>query len=290
MMVDVGAVAGGDLLQRQAQRHVVRCRRRPIPRARPCRSSAERAELAHGFLAGRWCSRSQSRGVAGRAARPARSRAHGVADQSVLLFGSSIAWPASRPMLDRASAGRSRRRRCTAHATPRRCDAALALQAAPSSVTRIRAPDAPIGWPSAQAPPWTLTLSCGSSRSCIAAMVDHGERLVDFEQVDVGRRPAGLAPAACGSRRPAPSVNSPASCAWVAWPWITASGFEAAPSRAVDRRISTSAAAPSEIELEFAAVTVPSLRNAGLSCAILSGVAFAGCSSLSIGRPRPCGR
>src|SRR6185369_7136957 len=29
------------------------------------------------------------------------------------------------------------------------------LRSAPSSVTTIRAPDAPIGWPSAQAPPWT---------------------------------------------------------------------------------------------------------------------------------------
>jgi len=41
----------------------------------------------------------------------------------------------------------------------------------------------------------------------------------------------------------------------------------------------TTAAAPSEIELEFAAVTVPSLRNAGLSEEILSGDALAGCSS-----------
>jgi len=51
---------------------------------------------------------------------------------------------------------------------------------------------------------------------------------------------------------------------------------------AVERRIITSAAAPSEIELAFAAVTVPSLRNAGLSVGIFSGEAFAGCSSLSI--------
>ena len=32
------------------------------------------------------------------------------------------------------------------------------LRSAPSSVTTMRAPDAPIGWPSAQAPPCTLTL------------------------------------------------------------------------------------------------------------------------------------
>jgi len=34
-----------------------------------------------------------------------------------------------------------------------------------------RAPLAPIGWPSAHAPPCTLTFSCGSSRSCMAAIV-----------------------------------------------------------------------------------------------------------------------
>src|SRR6266702_4861261 len=42
---------------------------------------------------------------------------------------------------------------------------------APMRVTRMRAPDAPIGWPSAQAPPWTLTRSCGRACSFIAAMV-----------------------------------------------------------------------------------------------------------------------
>ena len=46
--------------------------------------------------------------------------------------------------------------------------------------------------------------------------------------------------------------------------------------------ISDGAAAPSEIELEFAAVTVPSLRNAGFSVGILSGDAFAGCSSFAM--------
>src|SRR5262245_40295616 len=45
------------------------------------------------------------------------------------------------------------------------------LRSAPSSVTTIRAPEAPMGWPSAQAPPWMLTLSCGRRCSCIAAIV-----------------------------------------------------------------------------------------------------------------------
>ena len=36
----------------------------------------------------------------------------------------------------------------------------------------------------------------------------------------------------------------------------------------------TSAAAPSEMALEFAAVTVPPSRNAGLRCGMRSGVAL----------------
>ncbi len=35
----------------------------------------------------------------------------------------------------------------------------------------MRAPEAPIGWPSAHAPPCTLTFSCGSLNSFIAAIV-----------------------------------------------------------------------------------------------------------------------
>ena len=38
------------------------------------------------------------------------------------------------------------------------------------SVTMMRAPDAPIGWPSAQAPPFTLTLSCDTPSSFMSAM------------------------------------------------------------------------------------------------------------------------
>jgi hypothetical protein len=56
-----------------------------------------------------------------------------------------------------------------------------------------------------------------------------------------------------------------------------------------ERRISTSAAAPSEIELELAAVTVPSSRKAGLSCGILSKLALNGCSSMATIEFSPCG-
>src|ERR1041385_945488 len=45
------------------------------------------------------------------------------------------------------------------------------LRSAPISVTRMRAPEAPIGWPRAHAPPWTFTFSCGRPCSRIAAMV-----------------------------------------------------------------------------------------------------------------------
>src|SRR5262249_10236670 len=38
------------------------------------------------------------------------------------------------------------------------------------SVMRMRAPEAPIGWPSAQAPPCTFILSCGMPMSRMAAM------------------------------------------------------------------------------------------------------------------------
>ena len=41
----------------------------------------------------------------------------------------------------------------------------------------------------------------------------------------------------------------------------------------------TSAAAPSEIDVELAAVTVPPSRKAGFSVGILSGCALPGCSS-----------
>src|SRR5688500_5654623 len=75
-------------------------------------------------------------------------------------------------------------------------------------------------------------------------------------------------------------VNQPGSCACVACPITIASGVSPRFS-AVERRIMTSAAAPSDIELEFAAVTVPSLRNAGLSVGIFCRLALNGCSSVS---------
>src|ERR1700722_1456742 len=66
--------------------------------------------------------------------------------------------------------------------------------------------------------------------------------------------------------------------AWEACATIIARGLRPRFS-ASERRIKTSAAAPSEIELELAAVTVPSLRKAGCRLGILSSLALGGCSS-----------
>ena len=73
------------------------------------------------------------------------------------------------------------------------------------------------------------------------------------------------------------AVEVPKGCAW---PTIRAMG--ASPrARAPDSFISTTAAAPSEIEEALAAVTVPSFLKAGFRPGILSICAFKGCSSLS---------
>ncbi len=46
------------------------------------------------------------------------------------------------------------------------------------------APEAPIGWPSAQAPPWTFTFSASRPSSRIAAIGTTAKGLVDFEEID----------------------------------------------------------------------------------------------------------
>ena len=75
-------------------------------------------------------------------------------------------------------------------------------------------------------------------------------------------------------------VNRFGSCEWRLCATTRAIGARPrlAASAAV---VSTSAEPPSEIELEFAAVIVPSLAKAALSCGILSGRAESGCSSVS---------
>ncbi|SOY70713.1 hypothetical protein CBM2631_B50092 [Cupriavidus taiwanensis] len=63
-----------------------------------------------------------------------------------------------------------------------------------------------------------------------------------------------------------------------AWPTTRAIGLKPRLS-AIEAFVSTNAAATSEIELELAAVTVPSFLKAGFSDAILSTFALSGCSS-----------
>ncbi len=76
-------------------------------------------------------------------------------------------------------------------------------------------------------------------------------------------------------------VNSDGCRECVVWPRILAIGFKPFSATAVSLA-STNAEAPSEIELELAAVTVPSALNAGFSWGILSILAFPGCSSVSM--------
>ena len=90
-----------------------------------------------------------------------------------------------------------------------------------------------------------------------------------------------LQPVFCSTFWIAPTgavVNQAGACACTACATIRATGL--LPRRAaVDSRISTSAAAPSEMLDALAAVIVPSFLNAGLSEGILSSLALNGCSS-----------
>ena len=61
-----------------------------------------------------------------------------------------------------------------------------------SSVTIRRAPVAPMGWPSAQAPPLMFSFSRGMPRSLLRRHRHHGKGLVDLEQIDVADAPADL--------------------------------------------------------------------------------------------------
>ena len=74
------------------------------------------------------------------------------------------------------------------------------------------------------------------------------------------------------------TVNCAGACAWAAVATMRASGSRPF-SRALDSLVRTIAAAPSEIDDEVAAVIVPSLAKAGLSCGILSGRPRPGASS-----------
>src|ERR1700683_4115003 len=136
-----------------------------------------------------------------------------------------------------------------------------------TSVVMILAPLAPIGWPNAQAPPCTLTCACSSPTSRIAAIVTTAKAsLISYRSTALAFQPAFSS-----ARLIAPAgavVNH--SGAWEKLAYATTRASGVAPAvRAADALISTRAAAPSAIEDELAAVTVPSLANAGLRLGIL---------------------
>ena len=105
----------------------------------------------------------------------------------------------------RPPAPRPCRRRCTARPGPclasRRCISC-------SSVTRMRQPEAPIGWPIAMAPPLTLTFAGVPAHLLVDRAGLRGEGLVDLHQVEVGGVPAG----ACCRQRFATPAPGPCPC------------------------------------------------------------------------------
>ena len=123
-----------------------------------------------------------------------------------------------------------RRRRCTA---PRRRASCPRLRSAPSRVTTMRAPLAPIGWPSATAPPCTLTISCGSLNSVIAAIVTAAKASFTSQRSTSSALPAGLLQHLLdrADRRGGEPGSAPAHAPQ--WATIRAIGFE--PSRARGR-------------------------------------------------------
>ena len=130
-----------------------------------------------------------------------------------------------------------------------------------SSVTSMRAPEAPIGWPIAIAPPLTLTLAGIPAQVLVHRQRLRGERLIGFDQVQVIDLPSGPRQHLAGGRdRAGPHHRR-----------IDARRRETGDARqrrqaallASSAVISIRAAAPSLMPDALPAVTVPSLVNAG---------------------------
>src|SRR4029079_8445090 len=140
--------------------------------------------------------------------------------------------------------------------------------------------DAPIGWPVAIAPPLTLTLSVSQPSSLLTAQAC----AANASLASIRSRSAAFQPAFCSAARdagigPVPMIaGSTPACAQDT---MRANGV--LPSLAAsDAFISTTAAAPSLMPEALAAVTEPSLSNAGRSLEIDSSVTPAfGYSSVS---------
>ncbi len=131
-----------------------------------------------------------------------------------------------------------------------------------ASVVSTRAPDAPIGWPMAMAPPLTFTLAVSQPISLFTAQAWAAKAsLASMRSRSETSQPAFLSAARLAGIGPEP-ISAGSTPAW-AQEAMRASGVSprALASSAV---ISTSAAAPSLMPEALAAVTVPSLAKAGL--------------------------
>jgi hypothetical protein len=119
---------------------------------------------------------------------PCSARPAATVEVLALLIGSDArrTWP--RPC----------RRRCRGWPGPSwRCERFISC----SRVVRIRAPEAPIGWPMAMAPPLTLTLAGSRPSSLLTTHSDWAAKAsLDSTRVEVGDGPAGLLQRLAGGR------------------------------------------------------------------------------------------
>ncbi len=104
---------------------------------------------------------------------------------------------------------------------------------------------APIGWPSAIAPPLTLTLSRSSSEVADEFLGDDGESLVDFEEVDVVGLEARPWRAPSSRQAPARSASASGQSPMLAVATMRARGFKPVLLRRRPCEVSRIAAAPS---------------------------------------------
>ncbi len=116
-------------------------------------------------------------------ARPAPGRPGCVVASRPGQHGRSLAAPVDDQRVALAAAA-AQRRRAGAAAAP------LAAPARASAPAGRR--DMPIGWPSAIAPPLTLTIVGADAQLAGGLDADRGERLVDLDEVEVGDGQAGL--------------------------------------------------------------------------------------------------
>ena len=137
-------------------------------------------------------------------------------------------------------------------------------------VERTRAPQAPSGWPSAIAPPLTLTRSGSSSVHSARHASDWAANASFNSSTDTSPQPMPACASARFAASTGPMPNTSGSTPETPRPAIRASGSRPIASAAAALPIST-AAAPSFSAEALPAVTVPpSRRNAGLNRASAS--------------------